>query len=190
MIVPPTPLPGVLIVEPQIFGDARGFFVETWQAARYHQAGISAEFVQDNVSFSRRGVLRGLHLQHPNGQDKLVTVLEGEVFDVAVDVRVGSPHFGKSTFVMLSGENKRQLFIPRGFAHGFCVTSETALFMYKCSDLYSPGTELGVIYDDPDLAIAWPIAAAAVSEKDSRYPRLRDIDPGRLPKYATAPTDR
>jgi dTDP-4-dehydrorhamnose 3,5-epimerase len=184
MIVTPTPLPGVLVVDPQVFGDSRGFFVETWQEARYRDAGIGLPFVQDNVSFSRRGVLRGLHLQHPGDQAKLVTVLEGEVFDVAVDVRIGSPHFGKSTSVTLSGANKRQLFIPRGFAHGFCVTSETALFMYKCSDLYSPGTELGILYSDPDLGIAWPISDPTVSDKDGRYPRLRDVDPGRLPKYA------
>jgi dTDP-4-dehydrorhamnose 3,5-epimerase len=185
MIVTPTTLPGVVVVEPKIFGDERGFVLETWNQARYGEAGIPVSFVQDNVSFSRRGVLRGLHLQHPGDQAKLVTVLEGEVFDVAVDVRVGSPHFGKSTSVVLSGESKRQLFIPRGFAHGFCVTSETALFVYKCSDPYSPSTEFGITYDDPDLAIAWPIAAPALSEKDSRYPRLRDVDPARLPKYVT-----
>jgi len=185
MIVTPTPLPGVLVVEPKMFGDGRGYFLETWQEARYREAGIPAEFVQDNVSFSRRGVLRGLHFQHPGDQAKLVTVLEGEVFDVAVDVRVGSPHFGKSTSVVLTGASKRQLFIPRGFAHGFCVTSDTALFMYKCSDPYSPSTEMGVAHGDPDLAIAWPIADPAVSEKDSRYPRLRDIDPARLPRYVT-----
>ena len=185
MIVTATPLPGVLVIEPQIFGDSRGYFLETWHEARYREAGIPVSFVQDNVSFSRRGVLRGLHLQHPNGQAKLVTVLEGEVFDVAVDVRVGSPHFGKSASVTLSGDSKRQLFIPQGFAHGFCVTSETALFTYKCSDLYSPAAELGIRYDDPDLAIAWPVAEPTVSPKDAGYPRLRDVDPGRLPKYAT-----
>jgi dTDP-4-dehydrorhamnose 3,5-epimerase len=184
MIVTPTALPGVLIIEPKVFGDPRGFFFETWHEARYREAGISVPFVQDNVSFSRRGVLRGLHLQHPGDQAKLVTVLEGEVFDVAIDVRVGSPDFGKPASVTLSGENKRQFFIPQGFAHGFCVTSETALFMYKCSDVYSPSTEMGIAYGDPDLAIRWPIANPTVSEKDSHYPRLRDIDPGRLPKYS------
>jgi dTDP-4-dehydrorhamnose 3,5-epimerase len=190
MNVTPTSLPGVMVLEPQVFGDPRGFFVETWHQARYREAGIPVSFVQDNVSFSRRGVLRGLHLQHPGGQDKLVTVLEGEVFDVAVDVRVGSPHFGRWTGVTLSGKDKRQLFVPKGFAHGFCVTSETALFMYKCSDVYSPSTEIGILYNDADLAITWPIADPALSQKDAVHPRLRDVDPSRLPKYATEPRDR
>jgi dTDP-4-dehydrorhamnose 3,5-epimerase len=148
MIVTPTPLPGVLVVEPKIFGDSRGFFLETWHAERYREAGIAASFVQDNVSFSRRGVLRGLHFQRPNDQAKLVAVLEGEVFDVAIDVRVGSPHFGKSTSVVLSGENKRQIFIPEGFAHGFCVLSESADVFYKCSDFYHPGDERAVLWND------------------------------------------
>jgi len=184
MLVTPTTVPGVLLIEPEVLGDSRGYFVETWQKDRYCEAGLPASFVQDNLSFSRRGVLRGLHLQHPNGQAKLVTVLDGEVFDVAVDVRAGSPHFGRWTSVVLSGANMRQIYLPEGFAHGFCVTSETALFMYKCTGVYSPQSELGVAYDDPDLSIVWPVDRPTVSPKDQRHPRLRDIDPVRLPKYA------
>ncbi len=133
-----TPLPGVRIIEPKVFGDSRGFFMETWQQARYAEAGLPERFVQDNLSYSQRGVLRGLHFQNPNGQGKLVYVLQGEVFDVAVDVRLGSPTFGQSVSVLLSADNKRQFYVPPGFAHGFCVTSETALFTYKCTELYAP----------------------------------------------------
>jgi len=157
MRVLPTDLPGVLILEPKIFADERGFFLELWNYVRYDEAGLGAAYVQDNVSLSQTGVLRGLHLQNPKTQAKLVTVLQGEVFDVAVDVRVGSPTFGKWTSVLLSGDNKRQLYIPEGFAHGFCVTSETALFMYKCSDFYAPDAEVGIAWNDPDLAIRWPV---------------------------------
>jgi dTDP-4-dehydrorhamnose 3,5-epimerase len=175
--------PGLLLVEPKIFGDARGFFVETYNRARYAEAGIAASFVQDNLSSSRRGVLRGLHFQHPHGQAKLVTVLEGEVFDVAVDIRVGSPSFGKHAAVTLSGQNKRQLFVPAGFAHGFCVVSETALFAYKVDDFWAPDCEGGVAYDDPDIGIAWPVQTPLISDKDRGFARLRDLDPARLPKY-------
>ena len=131
-----TEIPDLMIVEPKVFGDARGFFLETWNSERYAKMGIAHSFVQDNVSLSAKGVLRGLHLQSPNSQGKLVYVLEGEVFDVAVDLRKGSPTFGKSYGLVLSSENKRQFFVPPGFAHGFCVTSETALFAYKCTSLY------------------------------------------------------
>ena len=137
-----TKLPGVLIVEPKVFGDDRGYFFETWQKSRYEAMGIKGKFVQDNVSFSAHGVLRGLHYQHPHDQGKLVSVLQGEVFDVAVDIRVGSPTFGQWVGVHLSGDNYRQLWIPPGFAHGFCVLSDTALVAYKCTDYYAPGAEV------------------------------------------------
>ena len=183
MRVIPTSLPGVLIIEPQIFGDSRGFFLETWNRARYREAGLPEVFVQDNVSRSGRGVLRGLHFQEPKAQGKLVTVLDGEVFDVAVDIRVGSPTFGKSASETLSGETKRQIYIPPGFAHGFCVLSASAIFTYKCTESYAPEAEGGIIWNDPDLGIEWPALEPTLSAKDGKYPRLRDLDPSRLPVY-------
>ncbi len=176
-------LPEVLLVEPKRFGDARGYFLETWHEKRYAAAGIELGFVQDNLSRSARGILRGLHLQHPNAQGKLVYVLDGEVFDVAVDARVGSPNFGKWTGALLSSADHRQLWIPPGFAHGFCVTSETAMFAYKCTALYSVADELGVAWNDPALAISWPVAAPQLSAKDAALPCLADLDPARLPRY-------
>ena len=176
-------LPEVLLIEPKRFGDARGYFLETWHEERYAAAGFKHRFVQDNLSCSAHGILRGLHLQHPNEQGKLVYVLAGEVFDVAVDVRVGSPNFGKWTGAPLSSEDHRQLWIPPGFAHGFCVTSTTALFAYKCTELYSVADELGVAWNDPAIAIAWPVAQPLLSTKDKVLPRLADIDPARLPRY-------
>jgi dTDP-4-dehydrorhamnose 3,5-epimerase len=176
-------LPEVLLIEPKRFGDARGYFMETWHQERYAAAGIKLAFVQDNLSRSAHRILRGLHLQHPNAQGKLVYVLEGEVFDVAVDVRVGSPNFGKWTGAHLSSEDHRQLWIPPGFAHGFCVTSETAMFAYKCTALYSVADELGVAWNDPALAISWPVAEPRLSAKDAALPRLAEIDPARLPRY-------
>ncbi|MBS3975471.1 MAG: dTDP-4-dehydrorhamnose 3,5-epimerase [Syntrophomonadaceae bacterium] len=176
-----TKLPGVLVIEPPVFGDARGFFMETWNQKRYAEAGLPASFVQDNLSFSKLGTLRGLHFQHPNAQGKLVYVLQGEVFDVAVDIRTGSPTFGQWVGVTLSAANKRQLYIPEGFAHGFCVTSETALFAYKCTDFYNPATEGGIAWDDPDLGIPWPDSKPILSEKDRNYPRLKELPPERLP---------
>ena len=178
-----TGVPGVMIIEPMVFGDARGFFMETWNQARYEELGLPAVFVQDNISFSQKGVLRGLHFQNPNAQGKLVYVLQGEVFDVAVDIRIGSPTFGKSVGVMLSSENKRQFYIPEGFAHGFCVTSETALFAYKCTEMYQPQSEYGVSWQDSDLGIQWPIEKPLLSEKDLNYPRLRDIETRLLPQF-------
>jgi len=178
-----TELPGVVVLEPQVFGDPRGWFVETWSHERYEQAGIPGPFVQDNVSFSRRGILRGLHYQHPQPQGKLVQVLSGEVFDVAVDIRTGSPTFGKWVGVTLSAENHRQMYIPPGFAHGFCVTSETTLFSYKCTDYYNPPTEGGVLFSDPNIGIQWPIADPLLSKKDSGNPLLWNIPPQRLPHY-------
>jgi len=184
MRVTPTELPGVMLVEPRVFGDARGAFWESFRAERFAAAGLPTEFPQDNVSVSSQGVLRGLHFQHPHGQGKLVSVLEGEVFDVAVDVRAGSPSFGQWFGVLLSGENHLQLWVPAGFAHGFCVTSPRAVFTYKCTDVYHPETELGVIWDDPALGIAWPVKSPSLSEKDARYPRLAEIPGERLPRFA------
>ena len=170
-----TDLPGVLILEPNVFPDARGFFLETYNKERYAAAGLTLEFVQDNLSFSSRGVLRGLHYQNPHAQGKLVHVLAGEVWDVAVDLRRDSAHFGRWTAVALSGENKKQFYIPPGFAHGFCVLSETALFTYKCTDLYHPECDGGVRWDDPDIGIEWPVAEPLLSEKDKKLPYLREL---------------
>ena len=179
-----TEIPGVLILEPRVFGDERGFFMETYRRQDYAGLGIAEDLVQDNLSSSRHGVLRGLHVQHPHSQGKLVQVFRGEVFDVAVDVRRGSPTFGRWVGVLLSGESKRQLWVPPGFAHGFCVTGEEALFAYKCSDYYHPETELSIRWDDPDLGIAWPLEGAPeLSAKDAGAPRLGDIPSGRLPPY-------
>ena len=178
-----TEIPGVLIVEPKVFGDTRGFFLETYQQERYSQGGMDAVFIQDNLSFSRKGILRGLHIQNPHPQGKLVQVIQGEVFDVAVDVRVGSPTFGRWVSVALSGENKRQLWIPAGFAHGFLVTSETALFSYKCTDYYAPQHELTIHWNDPDLAIPWPLQGQepqlSGKDREGGY-RLRDVPADRL----------
>lgn len=179
-----TPIPGVLIIEPKVFGDARGLFLETWQHRRYAEAGIGPDFVQDNLASSRRGVLRGLHLQNPHAQGKLVQVLAGEVFDVAVDVRRGSPWFGQWVGCQLSGDNKRQFWVPEGFVHGYLVTSETALFNYKCTDLYHPETQFAVRWDDPAFGIDWPLdGAPQLSEADRAAPPLAEIDPERLPVF-------
>ena len=175
MKVVETSLPGVLIIEPKIFPDARGFFVETYNKDRYVNNGILPEFVQDNLSFSTRGVLRGLHYQNPHAQGKLVYVLQGEVWDVAVDIRRDSPQFGQWTAVTLSSENKKQFYIPPGFAHGFCVLSETALFTYKCTDLYHPECDGGVRWDDPTIAIQWPISDPILSDKDRNLPLLGEL---------------
>ncbi|MCW2278998.1 dTDP-4-dehydrorhamnose 3,5-epimerase [Heliophilum fasciatum] len=184
-----TLLPGVLIFEPRVFGDHRGFFLETWNAERYHNAGILQQFVQDNLSFSSYGVLRGLHYQKPNMQGKLVYVLQGEVFDVAVDIRKGSRTFGQWVGVTLSSENKRQFYVPEGFAHGFCVTSETALFAYKCTDFYLPTAEHGIRWDDPDIGIDWPIENPILSEKDQKALLLRDLAEEDLPELCVAKRD-
>ncbi len=182
MKVTETTLPGVLLIEPKVFGDARGFFKETWHRDRYGEAGMPTEFPQDNASLSARGVLRGLHLQHPQGQGKLVQVLLGEVFDVAVDVRHGSPDFGKWIGVNLSADNHRQLYIPPGFAHGFCVTSDMALFHYKCTSLYAPDKEITIAWDDPDIGIDWPEGDREVSTKDQTGQPLAALT-GQLPSY-------
>jgi dTDP-4-dehydrorhamnose 3,5-epimerase len=183
MKVTQTILPGVLVFEPDVFGDARGFFLETFSSKRYEGAGLKLPFVQDNVSFSTKGILRGLHYQTPNAQGKLVQVLTGEVFDVAVDIRVGSPSFGQWFGETLSAENHKQMYIPPGFAHGFCVLSGNALFSYKCTDYYNPTAEGGILWNDADLAIAWPVNAPQVSPKDAAYTSLKDIPKDRLPKY-------
>lgn len=183
MEVTPLAIPDVLLVAPKVFGDDRGYFFESWQLSRYCGHGVDAGFVQDNFSRSGKGILRGLHLQHPHGQGKLVSVLEGEVFDVAVDVRHGSPTFGRHVHATLSGKNHHQLWIPAGFAHGFCVTSDHAVFHYKCSEAYHPECEVGVAWDDPDLGIPWPAEAPQLSQKDQANPRLRDIDRKQLPVW-------
>jgi dTDP-4-dehydrorhamnose 3,5-epimerase len=179
----PTELDGVLIIEPDVFGDERGFFMESFQKRRYREAGIKTEFVQDNISRSVRNTLRGLHYQHPHDQAKLVQVLEGEIYDVAVDIRQGSPTFGRWVGVILSAENRRQFFLPAGFAHGFCVLSATALFLYKCGDFYAPEAEGGICWDDPDLGIPWPVQAPILSERDSRFSPLRHVASHRLPVF-------
>ncbi len=166
-----TSLEGVLIIEPNVFKDSRGFFMETYHEERYRQFGIDRIFVQDNLSYSVQGTLRGLHFQKKHPQAKLVQVITGEIFDVAVDIRQGSPTFGKWTGVSLSDQNQRQLFIPEGFAHGFCVMSETCHFSYKCSDFYAPDDEGGILWSDPDIGIEWLIKEPIISEKDKKHPR-------------------
>jgi dTDP-4-dehydrorhamnose 3,5-epimerase len=181
----PTELPGVILIEPDVHGDARGFFLETYHEQKYAQAGIRATFVQDNHSRSSRGTLRGLHFQDARPQGKLVRVVEGEVYDVAVDIRRGSPTFAEHVGVLLSASSFRQLYIPPNFAHGFCVTSEVAQFEYKCTDFYDPAGELAVAWDDPDLAIPWPIESPELSARDTGAPRLCELT-DRLPVYDPA----
>lgn len=179
-------LPGVLIIEPAVYSDDRGFFMELFQQSRYEQVGIQGPFVQDNISYSRQGVLRGLHFQEPDPQGKLVSVLSGEVFDVAVDIRLGSPTYGKWAGFFLSAENKRQLWIPEGFAHGLCITSETALFIYKCTTYYSPHDEYAIRWDDEDIGIQWPLSDVVLSTRDKDAPTLDGIPRKFLPVYAGA----
>lgn len=185
MEVSPTSLPEVLLIKPRIFGDERGFFFESWKQDRYREHGLPSEFVQDNISRSAKGTVRGLHFQEPKAQGKLVTVLHGRVFDVAVDVRKGSPCFGQWTGVELSGDNHHQLWVPAGFAHGFCVISESADFFYKCTELYSPETERAIRYDDPAIGIDWPVETPILSEKDAAAPLLTDAPV--LPQYEALP---
>jgi len=179
-----TEIPGVLILEPKVFGDARGWFMESWQLDRYADLGIPRCMVQDNQAYSGHGILRGLHCQWPHPQGKLVQVLQGEVFDVAVDIRRGSPWFGRWVGVTLSGENRLQFWVPPGFAHGYLVTGQDALFTYKCTDIYHPETEFGLRWDDPDIGISWPLdGEPMLSDKDLRAAWLRDIPADRLPHY-------
>ena len=167
-----TELPEVLLVEPTVHGDSRGFFYESFHASRYAEAGIPGPFVQDNLSRSAKGTLRGLHFQEPRAQGKLVQVLRGSVFDVAVDVRRGSPRFGRWVGIELSESQPRQLWIPPGFAHGFCVLSDSADFFYKCTELYAPEAERSIAWDDPTIGIRWPVERPLLSAKDQGAPRL------------------
>jgi len=183
MNVMQTAIPGVLIIEPKVVGDQRGFFLEVFRVERYALHGICGPFVQDNLSRSSRGVVRGLHLQNPRMQGKLVGVLRGSVRDVAVDVRHGSPTFAQHVAVELSEENRRQLWVPRGFAHGFAVLSETADLFYKCDEIYSPPDEISVRWDDPALGIEWGIKAPTLSARDAAAPLLADIQS--LPTYGS-----
>ena len=180
-----TGLPGCLLIEPQVFGDARGFFYEGWNAARFGAAGLDMQFVQHNVSRSANGVLRGLHYQWPgNPQGKLVSVLEGEVFDVAVDIRRGSPTFGRHAAAILSADNKRHFWIPEGFAHGFVVLSESALFTYLCTAPYDRDSDRSIRWNDAQLAIDWPVAEPSLSAKDAAAPFLADVAAEALPVFA------
>jgi dTDP-4-dehydrorhamnose 3,5-epimerase len=179
----PTELPGVTLIEPDVFKDARGFFLETYHARKYADGGICGPFVQDNHSYSEKGTLRGLHAQAEKPQGKLVRAVEGEMFDVAVDIRRGSPTFGRWTGAVLSGENFRQLWIPGGFAHGFCVLSPRVHVEYKCTAFYDAADELKIAWDDPEIGIGWPVEAPVLSPKDRAAPRLREVL-DRLPAYA------
>ena len=181
----PTALPGVVELRPKIFRDPRGFFLETYHREKFAELGITADFVQDNHSRSSRGTLRGLHYQLPHAQGKLCRVIEGEVLDVAVDIRLGSPTFGKWTSVVLSADHSNMIYVPAGFAHGFLTLSESAQFLYKCSDVYAPKDEHGIAWNDPDINIAWGIDNPLVSEKDARYTKLSEMPREFLPRYSS-----
>jgi dTDP-4-dehydrorhamnose 3,5-epimerase len=183
MKVTPTSLPDVRIIEPKAFEDRRGFFMETYHQRRYEQSTIDCIFVQDNLSHSVRGILRGLHYQLQYPQAKLVQVIRGAIFDVAVDIRQGSPTFGKWIGAHISDKNRHQVFVPKGFAHGFCVLSEKADVLYKCTDFYAPGDEGDILWSDPGIGIDWPITDPMLSDKDSHYPCLRDVPLERLPMF-------
>ena len=173
-----TPIEGLLVITPKVFGDERGYFMETYNIEDFREAGLDCTFVQDNQSASKKGVIRGLHFQIEHPQDKLVRVIRGEVFDVAVDMRKGSPTYGQWYGVRLSEENKKMFFIPKNFAHGFLVLSDYAEFTYKCTELYHPNDEGGIIYNDPNIGIDWPIedeAALIFSEKDKHWPTLKEL---------------
>jgi len=178
----PLEIPGAILIEPDVFRDQRGLFLETYHQERYADAGIPGPFVQDNYSQSVRGTLRGLHFQEPHAQGKLVMVMEGAVYDVLVDVRKGSPTFGRWYGTELSADNRRQLYIPPGCAHGFCVTSERASFLYKCTDFYAPKDERGILWNDPALGIAWPVTTPILSPKDQAYRTLAEMEK-ELPLY-------
>lgn len=178
-----TSIPGVIFIDPHLYRDSRGFFMETYSQKKYAKAGVDHLFVQDNYSHSKRGTLRGLHYQLIHPQGKLVYVVTGEIFDVAVDIRRGSPTFGKWMGGLLSTENRRQVFVPAGFAHGFCVLSETADVMYKCTDFYTSGDEYGIFWADQSIGIDWPIDNPILSAKDSNNPRLSEVVEDLLPTY-------
>ncbi len=180
-----TGIPDLKVIEPVVHGDDRGFFMESWNSRRYAAQGIPGTFVQSNVSRSGSGVIRGLHFQYPKPQGKLVSVLEGRVFDVAVDIRQGSPTFRQWAGVELSAENHRQMYVPEGFAHGFCVLSETVLLSYLCTEVYHAEYDAVLAWDDPDIDIDWPVDSGRLSPKDASAPRLRDITPEALPRYVT-----
>jgi dTDP-4-dehydrorhamnose 3,5-epimerase len=178
----PTALPGVVLIEPDVHRDGRGYFIETYHAAKYRAGGIDGPFVQDNMTQSAGGTVRGLHLQSQHPQGKLIRVIEGEIYDVAVDVRRGSPTFGRWVGVTLSADNFAQCYVPPGFAHGFCVVSPLALVEYKCTDLYDPTSEIGIAWNDPALGIRWPIADPILSDRDRRNPLLAEVI-DRLPRH-------
>ena len=178
-----TDLPGCVVFEPRVFSDDRGFFFETFNHDKLREHGLQPSFVQGNTSSSRKGVLRGLHYQWPNPQGKYVSVVEGEVWDVAVDIRRGSLHFGRWTAVVLSAENKRHFWIPEGFAHGFVTLSEQAVFTYLCTATYDPAADASLRWDDPRLAIDWPVASPVLSAKDARAPLLDEVADDRLPSF-------
>jgi dTDP-4-dehydrorhamnose 3,5-epimerase len=178
-----TTLPGVYELRPKVVQDARGFFMETYHRNRFTEMGIPDLFVQDNHSRSVKGALRGLHYQLRHAQAKLCRVVEGEALDVAVDIRVGSPHFGRWTSVHLSANDHNQIFIPTGFAHGFLALTDTVQFLYKCSDFYDPGDEHGILWNDPGINISWGVARPIVSDKDARFSRLAELPPEILPRY-------
>ena len=180
MTVISSKLSGALIIEPKVFGDDRGYFFEAFHAGRYKDHGLDGPWVQDNLSKSRKGVLRGLHIQNPGAQGKLVSVVVGEVYDVAVDIRLGSPTFGQWEAVVLNEKNKRQYFVPAGMAHGFVVTSDEAIFSYKCTDIYQPENEFTLLWNDPDLCIPWPIHDPQLSAKDVQGLRLKDLPKEKL----------
>jgi dTDP-4-dehydrorhamnose 3,5-epimerase len=180
-------LPGVLLIEPKIFTDGRGYFLETYQAQKYSNHSIDVKFVQDNLSFSQRGVVRGLHYQLQKPQGKLVMVLQGEVDDLVVDIRSDSPSFGKWSKNTLAAANHRQLYVPPGFAHGFAVTSETAIVLYKVTDYYHPGDEYGIIWNDAELGVDWPLDKGILSDKDKQFPQLKDVPKDLLPKMISLP---
>jgi dTDP-4-dehydrorhamnose 3,5-epimerase len=178
-----TDFDGLVLLEPDVHSDPRGYLLETWNQPRYAQAGIHHQMLQENLSWSKAGVLRGLHFQNPHAQAKLIMVLAGEIFDVAVDVRRGSPTFAKWFGTRLSADNRRQLFIPQGFAHGFCVLSDAALVSYKCSETYHAESELAILWKDERLGIDWPVKAPVLSAKDAAAARFDDIPPQRLPAW-------
>ena len=180
-----TALPGCVVIEPAVHGDSRGYFYESFHAQKFAEAGLDLRFVQTNVSRSARGVLRGLHYQWPNPQGKLVSVVEGEVYDVAVDIRHGSPTFGRWAAAILSAENKRHFWVPEGFAHGFVVLSDDATFVYQCTALYDRDADSGIRWNDGEIAVDWPVAQPLLSDKDQRAPFLAEIAREKLPAYAS-----
>lgn len=183
--IKPLAISGVLLIEPVCFKDDRGYFMETYHRQKYQKAGIDKNFVQDNHSRSRQGVVRGLHYQLKHPQGKLIYAVTGAIFDVAADIRRHSPTFGKWTGAELSADNRRQIYIPEGFAHGFMVLSKTADVVYKCTDFYAPGDEYGILWSDPDIGITWPVKNPILSQKDLENPALSQMPEDRLPEYLT-----